>query len=145
MTIGSWTTFWIAVRAFAIISASLTRGTPTLTSRAPAPASISLRASATIKSVCPAAMASENFFFPVGLIFSPTIRKGTPGPTRVMWVRDEIFMRVGAGREMGEIPFSIRDKRRTYSGVVPQQPPIIFAPASTNCGAKRATSSAFAG
>ena len=90
--------FWTAVTARAMFSASGVIGTPTFTSSACAPCSYCFRASATIMSIRPSRIASANAFFPVGLIFSPILRKGNPWPIRTVFIRLVILTPPGTAR-----------------------------------------------
>ena len=135
--------------ALSIISFSSMPFIPILTSRIAAPSSSCASAISVTRSSCPARSCSCNAFLPVGLIRSPiTINGPSKSIGRVTRSLDRA-RRITLPCLLRWDTSSIRPlccifcaSKRICSGVVPQQPPKISAPASINAIISSANSSA---
>ena len=119
-------------RTFSIIAFSSMPLIPILTSRIPAPQASCSSANCSTISRLPVRSCSCSFFFPVGLMRSPTMIKLSSKPNSTVFLSDVRYLLSGFLRRTVFMRCVRSFNFPIYSGDVPQQPPRIDAPASTS-------------
>ena len=118
-------------KTFSIICFSSMPLIPMLISSISAPQASCSSANCRTISRLPSLNCSCNFFFPVGLILSPIIRKRSSKPNSIVFLSDDKNLFSGFFLWRISICFVRAQSFSIYSGAVPQQPPRMEAPAST--------------
>ncbi len=128
---GAWVMFSSALVARGTNSLSLAGSpVPMLKSSISAPAEVCSAAIAFSTGRAPLATESASFLRPVGLILSPTGRKGWPGPTGRKTNLEDATKPAAGERFLTGLPLTAAAIAAVHSGVEPQQLPITEAPIS---------------